>query len=122
MSHADDMDAKGFWNQFVTAFYFENVGDTIEGNVLDYEAEGPARDPVPRLFLLTKAGAKRYVTVTQERLKAALQDKCPGRGDWVSIKYSGDAERAAPGLTKAKLFDVTVRRKASSPAPAELAK
>lgn len=115
--HSDQMDAKAFWNQFVTGFYFEKVGDSIAGTVIDYESEGPPKDPVARLYLLTKEGAKRYVTVTQERLKAALQEACPGRGDQLRVVYVGDADRAAPGMTKAKLFTVEVRRPGSQTPP-----
>lgn len=113
--HNDLMEAKGFWNQFVTAFYFERPKDTIAGHLIAHETEGPPKDPIPKLYLQTEQGARRYVMATQERLKAALQAACPARGDWLRITYVGDGERAAPGMTKAKLFEVELKRRQTTP-------
>ena len=37
----------------------------------------------------------------------------PVKGDALRITYTGEAERAAPGMSKAKLFTVEVRRPGS---------
>lgn len=102
--------AYAYWNQFRTAFYFDKPGDEIAGALLEHETEGPAKDPIPRLVIQTKEGKVRVVLASQERLKAALQDACPAQGDRLRIVYTGDAPRAAPGMTPSKLFTVEVRR------------
>lgn len=113
--HAQAMDAAGFWRQFVTAYYFDAPGDTIAGTLVDYSADGPPKDPTPRLILQTKEGDRYTVTATQERLKAALKAECPAIGDRIKITYTGEADKAAPGMSKAKLFVVEVRRPGSQP-------
>lgn len=115
MSHAEQMDAAGYWRQFRTAFYFDKPGDQIAGTLMEHEFEGPSKDPIPRLVIQTKDGKHRTIIASQERLKAALQDACPARGDGLRITYTGDAEKAAPGMTPSKLFTVEVRRKGSQP-------
>ena len=120
MSHAEVMDAAGFWRQFVTAFYFDKPDDTIAGTLVEYAAEGPPKDPTPRLVIQTKEGDRYTVTATQERLKAALKAECPAKGDGIKITYTGEAEKAAPGMSKAKLFTVVVRRRGTpDPGPSK---
>lgn len=109
-----EMDAKGYWRQFRTAFYFDRPGDQIAGVVLALEEEGPAKDPIPRLVLQAD-GKIRVVLASQERLKVALQDAEPVVGDQLTIVYTGDADKAAQGMTRAKLFTVEVRRPGSQP-------
>jgi hypothetical protein len=109
------MDAAGFWRQFVTAFYFDAPGDSIAGTLIEYDADGPPKDPTPRLTIQTREGDRYTVTATQERLKAALKAHCPAIGDAVRITYTGEADRAMPGMSKAKLFAVEVRRQGTQP-------
>lgn len=109
------VDAFAYWNQFRTAFYFDKPGDELVGTLIEHEVEGPLKDPIPRLALQTKEGKVRVVLVTQERLKAALQEACPARGDLLRILYTGDAPKAAPGMTPSKMFTVAVRRPGSQP-------
>lgn len=111
--HAELADAAAFWRQFVTAFYFDNPKDELAGALLEYKAEGPLNDPTPHLVIQTKDGRRRTVTATQERLKAALADAAPAIGDRIRIVFTGEAERAAPGYSKAKLFTIEVIRKGS---------
>ena len=56
-SHADLMNAAGFWRQFVVTFYFEQPGDHVAGTLTDYWTEGPLKDPVPKIRLLAKDGS-----------------------------------------------------------------
>lgn len=114
--HAELMDADGFWRQFVVAFYFDNPGDELVGVLVKFWREGGGGDDsVPALRLQTKDGRRFDVTAHQERLKAELVKKAPVKGDWVKIVYKGEAERAAPGMSKAKLFTVEVVRPNSQP-------
>ena len=112
-AHADLMAAAEFWRQFPVMFYFDNEGDEIAGALISYTDEGPTKDPVPRIRIQTKDGRQYDVIAHQERLKAALVRLAPARGDRIRIKYTGEADRAAPGMSKAKLFDVEVRRPGS---------
>lgn len=110
MTHAEAMDAKGYWRQFVAGYYFDSPGDSIAGTLIEYGEDGPRNDPVPRLIIQTKEGDRFRVIVTQERLLSALKAACPAKGDSLRITYTGEADKAAPGMSKAKLFEVEVRR------------
>lgn len=111
--HAELMDADGFWRQFVVAFYFDSPGDMLVGTLLKHWADGPRDDMVPHIRVQTEEGRRYDVTVSQERLKAELVKASPAVGDRLRITYTGEAERAAPGMNKAKLFTVEVRRAGS---------
>lgn len=113
--HAALMDADGFWRQFVVAFYFERPGDEITGTLIKYRADGPRDDAVPSVRLQMADGRVFEVTAHQERLKAELVKAKPAIGDKVRIVYTGEAAKAAPGMNKAKLFAVEVRRPGSQP-------
>lgn len=114
-----EADAKGYWRQFRTAHYFDKPGDQITGTIIALEEEGPAKDPLPRIILQTEAGHLRVVIASQERLKAGLAEACPAVGDQVRLTYTGDAPRAAPGMTPSKLFTVEVKRPSSPGAGTE---
>lgn len=113
--HQDVMDAVAYWRQFVVTFYFENPGDTLVGFLVDYWSEGPLKDAVPRIRVQTKDGRQFDVIAHQERLKAELVKAAPVKGDALRITYTGEAEKAAPGMSKAKLFTVEVKRPGSQP-------
>lgn len=113
--HAALMDAAGFWRQFVTAFYFDKPGDEVAGALLWYGPAAPKPDDPPQIRLQTKDGRVVEVTASQERLKAELVRLEPAVGDRLRIRYDGEAERAAPGMSRSKLFTVEVRRKGSQP-------
>lgn len=108
-------EAKGYWRQFRTGFYFDSPGDIVVGQVVALEEEGPAKDPLPRLIIQTDDGYLRVVIASQERLKAGLVEACPAVGDQIRLAYTGDAPKAAPGMTPSKLFTVEVRRRGSQP-------
>lgn len=111
--HAAVMDADGFWRQFVVAYYFEKPGDVLVGTLLKHWADGPRDDLIPHIRIQTDDGRRYEVTVSQERLKAELAKASPAVGDRLRITYTGEAERAAPGMNKAKLFTVEVKRPGS---------
>lgn len=107
-SHADAMDAVAFWRGVDTTFYFDQPGATVAGVLVDYTDR-----PILCLTIQTKEGDRYTVPATQERLKAALKAQRPAKGDRIKITFDGLAEKAAPGMNKAKLFTVEVRRQAS---------
>lgn len=111
--HAALMDASNFWRQFVTAFYFETKGDEVAGAVVWYGPAAPKPDDPPQLRIQTREGRLYEVTATQERLRAKLCQLEPAVGDRIRIVYDGEADKAAPGFNKAKLFTVEVRRQGS---------
>lgn len=112
--HADLMHAANYWRQFVTNFYFDTPGDTVEGFVLQLiEPDRREKDPDPGLKLQTPDGRVYIVMGRQARLKAELVQKAPAKGDTVTIVYEKDADKAAQGMNKAKEFTVTVKRAGS---------
>jgi hypothetical protein len=113
--HAEAMDADAFWRQFVVAFYFETPGDELVGTLVKYRAEGPRDEAVPCFRVQRPDGRVVEVTAHQERLKVELVKAAPAIGDRVKIVYTGEAAKAAPGMNKAKLFTVEVRRQGSQP-------
>lgn len=116
--HADLADATAFWRQFVVPFYFNEPGDSVTGFLLDYSTEGRHKDELkPVVKLQTKDGRVYTVTAHQARLRAELVREAPARGDTVRITYHGEAEKAAPGMNKAKDFTVEVKRQGSQSGP-----
>lgn len=104
----------GFWDSFGSGdrFKFTTVGDTIEGEVLGLSATdfGGTADMTPVLTIRTEQGDKD-VTASQKVLITRLAEACPEVGDWVRIRFDGEAESARPGRSPAKLFTVTVKRR-----------
>lgn len=115
--HQDLMDAVAYWRQFTVNFYFERPGDKVAGTLVDYWSDGPLKEPIPKIRLQTDDGRQFDIVAHQERLKAELVKAAPVKGDRIRIVYTGEAEKAAPGMSKAKLFTVDVRRP-GSPSPA----
>lgn len=101
----------------MVAFYFDKPGDEVAGQLVKYWPEGRGDDAVPAVRIQTEDGRRFDVTAHQERLKAELVKAAPVVGDKIRIRYDGEAERAAPGMSKAKLFSVVVKRP-SQPAAA----
>lgn len=104
----------GFWDSFGSGdrFKFVTAGDTIEGEVLGLSATdfGGTADMTPVLTIRTEQGDKD-VTASQKVLITRLAEACPEVGDWVRIRFDGEAESARPGRSPAKLFTVTVKRR-----------
>ena len=93
---------------------FEKVGDTVAGTIIEVSAKRWEDGSIsPQLLLDTTDGSKT-VTAGQVRLKAALAEQRPERGDHITITLS-DIERRSGGKTL-KHFDVKVTRAGSAPA------
>lgn len=104
----------GFWDSFGAGdrFKFINPGDHIEGELVGLSATdfGGTADLTPVLTLRSNGG-DRDVTASQKVLQNRLAEQAPEVGDWVSIRYDGEADSARPGRSPAKLFTVTVKRR-----------
>lgn len=111
--HADAMDAAAYWRGFTVNFYFDAKGDQVEGRVL--ELMNVKRDDPPAIKLQTRDGRVYIVTGRQARLRSELVKAAPAVGDIVTIVYEGEADKAAPGMNKAKEFTVRVKRQGSQP-------
>jgi hypothetical protein len=85
---------------------FENVGDTVTGQVLSIGAHKWEDGSVSPQIVLSTAEGEKTLTAGQVRLKAALAEKRPNVGDTITITYS-DLEKRAGGKTL-KHFDVKV--------------
>lgn len=114
-----DNDGPGYWRQFETVATFDAEGDTVEGVIVEMGLHKFPNEflPAPKLRIQTDDGRVIRVVVTNERLLSALSEACPVRGDRVTIRYTGNAARAARGMTPAKLFKVTVVRPGERPMP-----
>lgn len=113
----------GFWDSFGSGdrFKFVNPGDTIEGEVLRLSATdfGGTADPTPVITVRTDGGDKE-VTASQTVLCSRLAEQAPEVGDHITIRYDGEADKARPGRSPAKLFTVTVKRTVSADNPADV--
>ena len=85
---------------------FENVGDTVTGQVLSIGAHKWEDGSVSPQIVLSTAEGEKTLTAGQVRLKAALAEKRPNVGDTITITYS-DLEKRTGGKTL-KHFDVKV--------------
>lgn len=89
---------------------FEEVGDQVIGVIKDIrEGRTFNGDPCPELVIEDDDGEERTVTAGQVRLKAALAEKRPQKGDKIRITYSGVGE-AKPGKAPPKEFTVDVKQ------------
>lgn len=107
-----DNDGPGYWRQFEVVATFDTAGDTVEGVIIEMGLHKFPNEPVPvpKLKIQTDDGRVIRVVVTNERLLSALSEALPVRGDRIRIRYTGDAARAARGMSPAKLFAVAVQR------------
>ena len=94
----------------MSAYYFDTPGDELAGALVWYGPPNPKPDDAPLVRIQTKEGRLHEITVSQERLKAELCRLAPAVGDRLRIIYDGEAEKAAPGMNRAKLFTVEIRR------------
>lgn len=96
---------------------FEKIGDSITGTIIEVTAKRWDDGSISPQLLLDTAEGTKTVTAGQVRLKAALAEQRPEKGDRISITLS-DVERRSGGKTL-KHFDVTVTRAgAAAAAPA----
>lgn len=110
-----------FWDRFGHGdrYKFVSPGDHIEGEIVGLSATdfGGSADLTPVLTIRTDQG-DRDVTASQTVLCNKLAEESPEVGDWIRITYDGEADKARPGRSPAKLFTVTVKRKdGKEPAP-----
>lgn len=98
-----------YWGQFTpTVSFLEpcRVAGIVEVRETFKGTDGAA----PRLRLRLDSGRSVWVNVVQTRLLEELVRKAPNVGDRVEIIYKGTAQKAAPGMSPTKEFDVTVER------------
>jgi len=75
----------------------------------------------PTFMIRTPEGLMVTINVVQARLHELLAQAAPDQGDKIRIRYLGEADRAAPGMSPTKQFTVEIWRKGSqSPAGAEV--
>lgn len=85
---------------------FENVGDEVSGKVINIGAHRWDDGSVSPQITLETPNGEVTVTAGQVRLKAALAEKRPETGDFLTIALT-QIEKRAGGKTL-KHFDVTV--------------
>lgn len=110
--HADLMDAHAYWRQFPVRIYWDTP-KTVVGTVVRLDEQRAKDGALPVVVLQLDDGTVAEILVTQARLTAELVAKEPAVGDRVKIDYTGEAARAAPGMSPTKEFTVVVRRKGS---------
>jgi hypothetical protein len=109
MTGRSQVDAVGYWRQFpVTAHFLEPM--EINGTLIEL-AEHRTRDEIiPKLRIQQSDGTVVIVIAGQTRLQAELVKHGPAVGDRITITYTGEAARAAPGMNRTKEFTVAVQR------------
>ena len=85
---------------------FENIGDTVTGKVIAVRKHVWDDGSVSPQILLDCDGEEKTLTAGQVRLKAALAEKRPQPGQFVTITMT-EIEKRAGGKTM-KHFDVQV--------------
>lgn len=109
-------DQRDYWNQFVATVSWaepcEVIGtieatETIRGSA----PKGQPTPIYPVLRIRLDNGRGVIVNGTQARLLELLQRLAPEVGDRIKIVYKGESERAAPGFSPTKQFEVRVNRK-----------
>lgn len=108
-----------YWKRWPVPLTFTKAGDEAIGEIV---ALGDMKEKWPELHVRQADGIVRVVRVTQARLHELLGELTPGVGDRVRIRYTGDAPKAAPGMSPAKEFTVEIRRKEQESRPPEKAK
>jgi hypothetical protein len=101
-----------YWKRWPVPLTFANPGDEATGEII---ATGDLRDKCPELHIRQADGIVRIVRITHARLHELLGELTPGVGDRVRIRYTGDAEKALPGMNPAKEFTVEIKRQGSQP-------
>lgn len=107
--HAHKMDAYHYWRQFPVHVHWDEpieVVGTLEAILEQKTPEGT----IPRLKIRADDGTLQVVLAAQTRLMNELIRQAPIVGDRIKIAYLGEADRAAPGMSRSKAFKVAVRR------------
>lgn len=122
--HADLMHATEFWRQFpATIAFVEPI--QIEGTLEELREVKLRDEYLPKLHIRQDDGVLVIVTAGQARLLAELVRLKPVKGDRITITYTGEASRAAPGMNRTKEFTVVVKPRqppTAAAAPQEPAK
>lgn len=95
---------------------FDQIGDNVTGTIIEVTVKRWDDGTISPQLLLDTADGVKTVTAGQVRLKAALAEQRPEKGDRITIRLS-DIERRSGGKTL-KHFDVTVQRAGAPAAPA----
>ena len=91
---------------------FKNIGDSVEGTVLSVGLQTWDDGTVaPKITIHTNEG-ERTLTAGQIRLKMALAEKRPEKGDYLAVKFVSIEDRG--GGKTLKHFDVDVRKALTS--------
>lgn len=110
--HARMMDADGYWREARAVWYFAEDTPCIAGSILELLPVKQRGDP-SGLVIQTKEGDVWTVVAHEARLLFELKKAKPVPGDRIRITYTGLAPKAAPGMNRAKLFTVELRRQGS---------
>lgn len=103
-----------YWKQFMHTVDWDRM-PKVDGTLEARNSDGNPNDPYPVIVIRTDNGYKLRVNVTHVRLLSELVRLRPDIGDRITITYRGEAEKAAPGTSPAREFDVVVIRKGSHP-------
>lgn len=118
-------DQRDYWNQFIATVSWAapcTVAGTVEARdtIRGSAPKGQPTPIYPVLRIRLDNGRGVIVNGTQARLLELLTLQAPGIGDRIEIAYKGESDKAAPGFSPTKEFDVRVIRKGSqSPAGTE---
>ena len=107
--HAAASEAHHYWRQFEVMATWDKHPKLLAGTIVELGQTKVDNEFVPRLRIQDERGVVTRVIVTQERLLAALVEAAPRKGAYVQITYTGDAPKAARGMTPAKLFTVELK-------------
>jgi hypothetical protein len=111
-------DQRDYWNQFIATVSWAapcTVAGTVEARDT-IRGSAPKGQPIPVypvLRIRLDNGRGVIVNGTQARLLELLTLQAPGIGDRIEIAYKGESDKAAPGFSPTKEFDVRVIRKDS---------
>jgi hypothetical protein len=109
-------DQRDYWNQFVATVSWAEPCELI-GTVEARESirgSAPKGQPIPMypvLRIRLDNGRGVIVNGFPGRLLELLTRLAPEVGDRIKIVYKGESDRAAPGLSPTKEFEVRVIRK-----------
>lgn len=116
--HARLMESAGYWQQFEIKVVFEKPLEIVGVIEALRETRAKASDPwTPRLAIRQDDGVLVIVDAYPTRLAAELVLAKPYIGDRVRIRYLGEEEKSAPGMSPAKRFTVDVKRANGSQPP-----
>lgn len=116
MGHAEMMEAAGYWRAHEIKIAWEKPIQVVGTVEALRETRVKPTDPwTPRLAIRQNDGVLVIVDAYQQRLLAELVLAKPAVGDRIRIRYLGEDERSAPGMSPVKRFTVEVRREGSQP-------